>query len=89
MVAGTAPPSDEVRDAFNRMSVEMEKAFNIAAKEIHEAFQVARKNIQKSVYGEPVVCPNCGEKNPANAAYCFKCGKNLPAPKSSDAKEST
>ena len=55
----------------------MEKAFTIAAKELQEAVQVARNNIQKTIYKEPVVCPNCGEKNPANAAYCFKCGKNL------------
>jgi ribosomal protein L40E len=68
------------------MGVEMEKAFSIAAKEIHEAFQVAISNIKKSVYGEPLVCPNCGEKNPANAAFCFKCGKSLPTPKSSSAK---
>src|SRR3972149_9539390 len=73
-----ASPSDEVKEAFNRMSQEMERAFNIAAKEIQEAFQTARSNIQKTLYKEPVVCPNCGEKNPSNSVYCFKCGKRLP-----------
>jgi uncharacterized membrane protein YvbJ len=76
----TAPTaSDEMREAFNKMSQEMEKAFNIAAKEIQEAFQTARANVQKSVYKEPITCPNCAEKNPSNAVYCFKCGNKLPA----------
>ena len=69
--------SDEVRDVFNKASVELEKAFTIAAKEIREAFQTARSNIQKNVNKEPIVCPKCGEKNPANADYCFKCGTKL------------
>ncbi len=75
--ASAATPSDEVRDAFLRMSQEMEKAFNVAAKELQEAFQIARNNIQRTINKEPVVCPNCGEKNPASATYCFKCGKSL------------
>jgi uncharacterized membrane protein YvbJ len=75
----TNSPSDELREAFNRMSVEMEKAFNIAAREVQEAFQVARNNVQKTIYKEPQTCVNCGEKNPASAAYCFKCGKKLVA----------
>jgi uncharacterized membrane protein YvbJ len=72
-----ASPSDELREAFTKMSQEMEKAFSIAAKEMREAFQTARNNIQKSMYKEPVVCPNCGEKNLSSAIYCFKCGKKL------------
>jgi DNA-directed RNA polymerase subunit RPC12/RpoP len=70
-------PSAELRDALAKMSVEMEKAFNIAAKQVQEAFKTARDNMQKAVNKESVVCPNCGEKNSANATYCFKCGKNL------------
>jgi uncharacterized membrane protein YvbJ len=73
----TDAPADEVREAFNRMSLEMEKAFNIAAKEIQSAFETARNNIQKTMYKAPVVCPNCGENNPASADYCYKCGKRL------------
>jgi uncharacterized membrane protein YvbJ len=80
--------SEEVREAFNRMSAEMEKAFSVAAKEVQDAFQVARDNIQRAVFKEPVVCPNCGEKNFASAVYCFKCGKLLPE-KSSEAKPSS
>jgi ribosomal protein L40E len=75
--ASTATPSEEMREAFVRMSQEMEKAFNIAAKEVQEAFQIARNNIQKTINKEPVICQNCGEKNPATATYCFKCGKSL------------
>jgi uncharacterized membrane protein YvbJ len=70
-------PSDELRESFAKMGVELEKAFNIAAKEIHDAFQTARTNIQQSMYKEPIVCPNCGEKNMSNAAFCSKCGKKL------------
>jgi ribosomal protein L40E len=72
-----ASSSDQMREAFTRMSQEMEKAFTIAAKEIQEAFQTARSNIQKTVYKEPVICSNCGEKNLSNATYCTKCGKTL------------
>ena len=75
--ANASTPSEELREAFNKMSIELEKAFNVAAKEVQEAFQVARNNIQRSIYKEPIVCSNCGGKNPANASYCFKCGKSL------------
>ena len=75
--AGKAAPSDEMHEALTRMSQEMEKAFTIAAKEIQEAFQTAKNNVQKTLYKEPVVCPNCGEKNSGAALYCFKCGKKL------------
>ena len=78
--APSGTPSDEIRDAFNRMSIEMEKAFNIAAKEVQTAFETARDNIQKSMYKTPIVCPNCGEKNPSSADYCYKCGAKLTAP---------
>jgi uncharacterized membrane protein YvbJ len=82
-------PSDEVREAFNRMSQELEKAFSIAAKEMQEAFQTARNNIQKTLYKETVACPNCGEKNPSGSVYCFKCGKKLPQPQAEKPKEGT
>jgi uncharacterized membrane protein YvbJ len=77
--SGANSPSDELREAFNRMSIEMEKAFNIAAKEVQQAFQSARSNVQRTISKEPITCPNCGEKNPASATYCFKCGKTLGA----------
>jgi ribosomal protein L40E len=75
--SGASSPADDMRDALMRMSAEMEKAFTIAAKEVHEAFKQAKDNIQKTVVKESVICPNCGEKNPASATYCFKCGKKL------------
>jgi uncharacterized membrane protein YvbJ len=77
--ASAGTPSDDMREAFTKMSQELEKAFNVAAKEIQEAFQTARTNIQKNLYKETITCPNCGEKNPGNSVYCFKCGKPLPA----------
>lgn len=77
--ASATAPSDEMKEAFTRMSQEMEKAFNVAAKEIQEAFQTARSNIQKTLYKEPVICPNCGEKNLSSSEYCFKCGTRLAA----------
>ena len=70
-------PADDMREAFNRMSKEMEKAFTLAAKDLQEALQVARNNIQRTIYGEPIVCSNCGQKNPANSVYCVKCGQKL------------
>jgi uncharacterized membrane protein YvbJ len=76
--ANAATPSEEVREAFNRMSVEMEKAFNIAVREMQQAFQTAKGNVEKAVYKELIVCPNCGEKNSSAAAFCFKCGTKLP-----------
>jgi uncharacterized membrane protein YvbJ len=83
MQASATSPSDDLRDAFNRMSQEMEKAFGMAAKELQEAFQIARNNIQKTIYGAPISCPNCGGKNPASSTYCTKCGKNLSSSQSS------
>ena len=75
--AHVSAPSDELREAFAKMSQELEKAFAVAAKEIQAAFQTARENIQQSLYKEPLVCPNCGEKNPSSATFSCKCGKKL------------
>lgn len=75
--ANVPSPPDEVKEAFAKMGVELEKAFSLAAKEIHNAFQTARNNIQQSQSREPMVCPNCGEKNPSDAIFCSKCGKKL------------
>lgn len=84
-----ATPSDEMRETLTRMSHEMEKAFTIAAREMQEAFKVARNNVQKTIYKEPIVCANCGEKNASVAIYCFKCGKDLSSQAAGKAKEST
>jgi len=75
----TAAPtiSDELKEAFTKMSQELEKALSVAAKEINAAFQTASENIKKSLQKEPVACPNCGEKNPSDAIFCYKCGKRI------------
>lgn len=69
--------SEELRIAFAKMSAELEKAFTIASKEIQAAFQTAKENVQQSMQKEPVVCGNCGEKNPGGSLYCSKCGQKL------------
>jgi uncharacterized membrane protein YvbJ len=69
--------SEEFKETLNKMGQELEKAFTVAAKEIQEAFQTARENIQKSLYKEPISCPNCGEKNSNDAVFCFKCGTKM------------
>jgi ribosomal protein L40E len=75
--ANVPGPSDNLKEAFNKMSRELEKAFAVAAKEINDAFQTASGNIQKSLKKEKIVCPNCSEKNPSSAVYCYNCGKKL------------
>jgi rRNA maturation endonuclease Nob1 len=73
----TPSNGEEIRQAFERMSVEMEKAFAIAAKEIQNAFQKARENMQKTTTNAQIVCSNCNEKNPGESVYCYSCGKQL------------
>jgi len=68
---------DELREAFAKVGQELEKALALAAKEMQAAFQTAKENVQKSLNKEPLVCPNCGEKNPSGATFCHKCGKKL------------
>jgi ribosomal protein L40E len=75
--AGAAESSDEMRETLARLGREMEKAFIIAARNIQEAFETAKKNVQKNMVKEVIVCSNCGEKNPAYASYCYKCGNKL------------
>jgi len=75
--AGVVPPSDELREAFNKMGQEMEKAFTLAAKEIEKAFEPARKNVQESTGRAPIICLQCGEKNRFDSRFCYKCGKEL------------
>ncbi len=77
--ANVSDSKDEMKEAFAKMSRELEKAFAVAAEEIHAAFQTASENIQKSLKKEKIVCPNCGEKNPNSAVYCYNCGKKLKA----------
>jgi uncharacterized membrane protein YvbJ len=79
--AKTAAPtiSDDLEKTFTKMSQELEKAFAVAAKEMNAAFRTTSENLKKSLQKEPVVCPSCGEKNPSDAIFCYKCGKRITA----------
>jgi len=70
-------PSGDWKDALNEMGEELNKAFAVASKEIEKAFTMAKEEIRKATSPEPAVCPNCGEKNYANARFCTKCGTKI------------
>jgi len=74
-------PSDEMREAFTRMGIELEKAFNTAAVEIHAAFKRAREDMgSKPAEQEGMVCQSCGAKNQSGAIFCRNCGHKLSSP---------
>ncbi len=75
--AGVSTPWEDLKDAFSRMGDEMEKAFTVAGKEMEKAFKTARDKIIEATSREPTVCPQCKEKNRADAKFCYKCGKKL------------
>jgi hypothetical protein len=77
-------PSDELRDAFYQVGVELEKAFNTAAKETQAAFRRVNEEMQQkqqkpqaSQTPNTLVCPKCGTKNPAGSIFCSNCGARL------------
>lgn len=71
-------PSDEMREAFTRMGIELEKAFSTAAVEIHAAFKKAAANMNpKPAEQEAMVCQKCGAKNQSGAIFCRNCGSKL------------
>jgi uncharacterized membrane protein YvbJ len=76
--AKAAYPTEELRDAFYHVGIELERAFTMAAKETHQAILRARDNLQqKTASPEPIVCPNCGTKNPAGSIFCHNCGTRI------------
>ena len=75
--AGISVPWDDLKDTFSKMGEELEKAFTIAGKEMEKAFKKARNKMKEVTSREPVPCLNCGEKNVADAKFCYKCGKKL------------
>ena len=76
--ANVAYPSDEFRDAFYKVGVELERAFNIAARETHQAILKARENLQqKPSQPQKIACPNCGTKNLNGSIFCVNCGTRL------------
>ncbi len=81
--AKAAYPSDELRDAFYQVGVELEKAFTLAAQETHAAFKKATENLQQKTAQKPqdtqgtVVCPKCGTRNVSGAIFCVSCGTRI------------
>jgi ribosomal protein L40E len=71
-------PSDEMREAFTKMGIELEKAFSTAAVEIHAAFKKAATDMNAKSAGQAtIVCRNCSAKNQADAVFCRNCGNKL------------
>ena len=72
--ANVSNSADEMREAFQKLGIEMEKAFLLVAKEAHTAFQKAKDNVQKSTEPQQITCRNCQATMPSGAVYCPKCG---------------
>jgi hypothetical protein len=71
-------PSDELRDAFYSVGLELEKAFNIAARETHSAIKKAKENWQqKPGQPETIICTKCTTKNPSGSIFCNNCGARI------------
>ncbi len=78
--ANASYPSDELRDAFYQVGVELERAFTTAAEEMHTAFKKVSQNMQQKpvVKAEGlVVCPKCGTQNPSDSIFCNNCGTRI------------
>ena len=74
---GAPLPTEDLKEAFSKMGVELEKAFQTAAKEIQKAVQNVRVDLKDSRSGQPVTCQSCGETSPVGAVFCTKCGEKL------------
>jgi len=75
-----AYPSDELRDAFYKVGIELERAFTIAAHETHQAIKKASENMQQKTATNPketIVCSRCGTKNVSGAVFCHSCGAKV------------
>jgi len=77
-------PSDELRDAFNQVGLELEKAFKLAAKETQAAFKKVSENMQQKTAPaqqtpaqDKVACTSCGTDNVSGAVFCTNCGKKI------------
>lgn len=73
-------PSDELRDAFYKVGIELERAFTIAAHETHQAIKKASENMQQKTPTDPketIVCSRCGTKNVSGAVFCRSCGAKV------------
>jgi len=82
--ANVVYPSDELRDAFYSVGIELERAFNMAAQETHSAIQKAKDSWnQKPVQPETVTCTKCNAKNPSSSVFCSSCGNRIASAKES------
>jgi predicted amidophosphoribosyltransferase len=73
-------PSDELRDAFYKVGIELERAFSMAAHETHQAIKKASENMQQKTASKPkgtVICSSCGTKNVSGAVFCHSCGAKV------------
>ena len=73
-------PSDELRDAFYKVGIELERAFTMAAHETHQAIKKASKNNQQKTTPDPqgnAVCSSCGAKNFSGTVFCHNCGAKV------------
>ena len=77
-VAKAVYPTDELRDDFYQVGIELEKAFNMAARETHSAIQKAKENWQqKPAQQQTITCTKCATKNPNGSIFCHNCGTRL------------
>ena len=70
-------PSEELRDAFYQVGLELEKAFTMAARETQSAFKKVSENMQQKTAPNTqgtIVCSSCGTKNVSGAVFCHSCG---------------
>ena len=73
-------PSDELRDAFYQVGLELEKAFTLAARETQAAFKKVSADMQQKPVSNPketVVCTSCGTKNVPGAVFCHNCSTKV------------
>jgi ribosomal protein L40E len=74
-------PSDELRDAFYKVGIELERAFTMAARETHAAFKRVNEDIRQKPTSTTsvgtIACPNCGTSNPSGSIFCNNCGTRL------------
>jgi predicted amidophosphoribosyltransferase len=85
--ANAAYPSDELKDAFYRVGVELERAFTMAAHETHQAILKAKDNLEKNntttktstsnAAQNDIACPKCETKNAYGTIFCSNCGTKL------------
>jgi len=82
-VSNVPYPSDELRDAFYKVGIELERAFTLAAHETHHAFRKASENMQQKTSSNSantqgsVVCTSCRANNVSSSVFCRSCGARV------------